>query len=127
MNPHYPGVADRAHHRCEYCHAPEAEVEHVVPPLQGGAESDDNRALACRSCNVHKSDRLQTPDPESGDVVNLFHPRTDRWADHFRVDLTTGEICGLTKVGRATVSCLAINSAVQCEARVRWIEIGLFP
>jgi hypothetical protein len=24
MNPHYPQVAFRAGHRCEYCHAPEA-------------------------------------------------------------------------------------------------------
>jgi len=35
MNRHYAGVAERAGHRCEYCHAPEAifnlpfEVEHI--------------------------------------------------------------------------------------------------
>lgn len=37
MNPNYPPVAERAGHRCEYCHAPEAifnvlfEVEHIIP------------------------------------------------------------------------------------------------
>jgi hypothetical protein len=42
VNPHYPLVAERAAHRCEYCHAPEAifnfpfEVEHIIPPLHGG-------------------------------------------------------------------------------------------
>ena len=39
MNPNYPFVAERACHRCEYCHAPEAifnfpfEVEHIVPSV----------------------------------------------------------------------------------------------
>ncbi|MDD1414047.1 hypothetical protein MEN41_05055 [Dolichospermum sp. ST_con] len=37
MNPFYHLVADRAFHRCEYCHAPELvfnfpfEVEHIIP------------------------------------------------------------------------------------------------
>ncbi len=39
MNPLYFFVAERAHHRCEYCHAPESifnavlEVEHITPSL----------------------------------------------------------------------------------------------
>lgn len=133
MNRHYSSVAERATHRCEYCQAPEAifnfafEVEHIVPPGQGGTESDDNRALACRACNVHKSDRCRATDPNSGEEVALFHPRRDSWADHFSLDRTTGEIHGLTSVGRATVDCLAVNSTLQREARLRWIEIGLFP
>ena len=84
MNPHYPLVAERAAHRCEYCHAPEAtfnfafEVEHVVPPLQGGPDDETNWALACRACNVHKSDHLDGQDPETQTPVPLFHPRQNR-------------------------------------------------
>ena len=42
MNPNYPLVAERAGHRCEYCHAPEAifnvpfEVDHIMPLAKGG-------------------------------------------------------------------------------------------
>lgn len=49
MNPHYPLVAERAAHRCEYCRAPEAifnfpfEVEHVLPVSQQGTEDDFKR------------------------------------------------------------------------------------
>ena len=64
MNPRYALVAARAGHRCEYCQAPEAifnfpfEVEHVVPPGKAGPDTEDNWALACRSCNLFKSDGL---------------------------------------------------------------------
>ena len=64
MNPCYLMVAKRAAHHCEYCGAPEAvfnfpfEVEHVVPPGCGGTDDESNLALACRSCNVYKSDSL---------------------------------------------------------------------
>ena len=33
MNPHYPLVAERAGHRCEYCHAPEVIFNF---PFEGG-------------------------------------------------------------------------------------------
>lgn len=42
MNPHYPFVADRAGHVCEYCRAPEVvfnfqfEVEHAMPQSRDG-------------------------------------------------------------------------------------------
>ena len=53
MNPHYTAVAERAAHRCEYCHAPEAifnfsfEVEHVMPTSREGTDDITNLALAC--------------------------------------------------------------------------------
>jgi hypothetical protein len=64
MNPRYPRVAERAGHRCEYCHAPEAifnfafEVEHIVPLGLQRIEDDSNLALACRSCNLFKANHL---------------------------------------------------------------------
>jgi hypothetical protein len=41
--------------------------------------------------------------------VALFHPRRDRWAEHFQ--LGGSRIEGLTPSGRATVYVLAMNDA----------------
>jgi 5-methylcytosine-specific restriction endonuclease McrA len=80
MNPHYPAVARRANHRCEYCRAPEAifnfpfEVEHVLPSAAGGSDDESNLALTCRSCNVHKSSHLTGPDGAGGaEVIESLH------------------------------------------------------
>jgi hypothetical protein len=133
MNPRYPAVAARANHRCEYCRAPEAifnfpfEVEHVVPPSHSGADDDQNFALACRSCNLHKSNYLTGPDDLGGVEVPLFNPRMDRWAEHFESDNDRGEIRGLTATGRATVARLRMNDPVQVMARLLWIQLRLFP
>ena len=75
MNPHYPSVARRAGHRCEYCCAPEAifnfpfEVEHIVPPQRGGGGDESNLALSCRSCNLFKTDQTEAIDPDTGSSV----------------------------------------------------------
>lgn len=133
MNPFYNLVADRAIHRCEYCHAPELvfnfpfEVEHIVPISRGGANVEFNLALACRSCNLRKGTRISEIDPESNMEVRLFNPREDRWEDHFQVNSQTGLIIGITPIGRATVKTLELNSQSQVIARQLWIRLGLFP
>ncbi len=133
MNPAYPTVARRANHRCEYCRAPEAvfnfpfEVEHVVPRSRGGTDDEANLALACRACNAFKYDRTTGRDETTGQDVPLFDPRTDRWSDHFLVDLETGEMTGTTATGRATVACLRMNEPVHLTARTFWIRLRLFP
>ena len=133
MNPRYPKVALRAGHRCEYCRAPEAvfnfpfEVEHIVPVSRGGADGGDNLALACRSCNLHKAAHVSGTDPESRTAVRLFHPREDRWEEHFRADTESGEIRGLTATGRATADQLNMNGGAQLSARQHWMRLDLFP
>ncbi|HEY7153712.1 MAG TPA: HNH endonuclease signature motif containing protein [Gemmataceae bacterium] len=133
MNPHYQRIAERAGHRCEYCHAPEAvfnfpfEVEHVIPVARQGQDTDDNRCLACRSCNLHKSDHLTGLDPETGTEIHLFDPRQDSWADHFEVEADTGAILGRTATGRATTARMQMNSPPQLAARQMWKRLGLFP
>ena len=133
MNPHYAHVALRAGHRCEYCHAPEAvfnfpfEVEHIIPVSRGGLDSETNWALACRSCNLRKAMYVNGIDPESQSVVRLFHPREDRWEEHFWAAPEKGEIEGLTEIGRATIVRLEMNSGVQVAARRQWMRLGLFP
>jgi len=133
MNPHYPEVALRAGHRCEYCHAPEAvfnlplEVEHIVPIARGGEDTAANWALACRACNLYKGTHISGNDPVSDAVIRLFHPRVDQWEDHFQVAPESGEIVGRTPVGRATVVRLRLNHEAQVTARRQWIRLGLFP
>jgi hypothetical protein len=133
MNPLYAVVAQRANHRCEYCHAPEVifncafEVEHILPTSLGGGDDEANLALSCRVCNLRKSDRVLAIDVQTGTEVALFNPRKDRWQDNFTFDSDSGEILGLTPVGRATLSQLEMNSAMQVTARIQWIRLGIFP
>lgn len=133
MNPRYALVSARAGHRCEYCHAPEAifnfpfEVEHVIPPGQGGTDSEDNWALACRSCNLFKSNAVQCTDSETGIAVPLFHPRQEIWEEHFAAMVGEGTVIGLTPTGRATVDRLRMNSPTQRFARQQWQRLDLFP
>ncbi len=133
MNRHYGLVADRAGHRCEYCRAPEAifnlpfEVEHIVPTSQGGPDEESNLALACRACNLYKSDQLSGVDETTREVVFLFHPRRDRWESHFHVDPVDGSIQGLTPTGSVTVACLRMNRDVHRGARRSWMQLMLYP
>ena len=127
MNAFYLEVAARANHICEYCRAPELssnflfEVEHIIPISLGGKSHSDNLALACRACNIFKSNFIV------GINERLFNPRTDIWENHFGVDLKTFEIVGLTEIGRGTISRLRLNSELQLSARRQWYRLELFP
>lgn len=126
-------MAERARHRCEYCHAPEAvfnfamEVEHVVPRARGGGDDPSNLALARRACNLFKSDFEAGFDEESQAEAPLFNPRRDVWEQHFRVDAESGSIAGLTPAGRATVVRLRLNRPRHVNARRRWAALEIFP
>ena len=107
-------VRRRAGDRCEYCRMHQAlqgatfHLEHVRPRSRGGATDAANLALACPSCNLRKSDRLTVPDPATGRLVPLFHPRRQAWADHLAWDGLS--LLGRTAVGRAAVAALDLNN-----------------
>jgi hypothetical protein len=130
VNRFYPRVSARALHVCEYCHAPEAvfnlpfEVEHIIPQALGGESRLENLALSCRSCNLYKSDFTTAFDELTQTETQFFHPRQDLWQEHFAFDSATGQINGLTDIGRATVARLRINSTAQTEARRQWMRLG---
>ncbi|RLT33777.1 MAG: HNH endonuclease [Chloroflexi bacterium] len=132
MNPFYPGVAARALHRCEYCHAPESvfnfpfEVDHIIPIFSSGQNEDANFALACRSCNLHKWRETDGIDPTTNQAIRLFNPRSDFWNDHFQFNRRTGILNGTTQIGRATIEQLRMNSTAQIAARKQWSKIGIF-
>jgi hypothetical protein len=124
-------VWTRAGSACEYCHMPQAHsglpfhVDHIIAQQHGGPTTLDNLALACLHCNLHKGPNLASIDPGSGQTVLLFHPRRDRWEDHFE---WSGHILvGRTAVGRATIRCLALNDPLYRTVRASLLLEGIFP
>ena len=107
-------VRTRAAESCEYCLAPERlsfhshQVDHIVAEKHGGETMEDNLALSCICCNQAKGSDLWSIDPITVQMIALFHPRRDRWADHF--ELRGCLIVPLTPVGRVTVKLLQINA-----------------
>jgi hypothetical protein len=64
-------------------------------------------ALACIHCNRFKGPNIAGLDAETGELVRLFHPRTDSWTEHFMWD--GPELKGRTQIGRVTIAVLFIN------------------
>lgn len=69
----------------------------------------ENLAFACSGCNAHKYNKIHGFDPLSSEVASLFHPRQDRWQDHFAWNADFTLIVGITPTGRATVETLCMN------------------
>jgi len=102
-------------------------VDHIIPESLGGTTTLDNLCLACWGCNLIKQDRIAALDPETGEVVRLFHPHKQDWHEHFTWVAGGLFIVGLTPTGRATVSALKLNRAPLVSARRLWIEAGWHP
>jgi hypothetical protein len=127
-------VVVRAGQRCEYCHLPTRgqvatfPIDHVRPKAVGGTTDTANLALTCPHCNAHKWSDTDGGDPNTGRPARYFHPRQDRWEEHFRWSADgSAEIVGLTPVGRATVIGLRMNDADMVALRRLLAEVGLFP
>jgi hypothetical protein len=90
-------------------------IEHIVAKQHGGRDRRDNLALACHRRNLQKGPNLSGIDPVSGETVALFHPRRDRWIEHFRFNGINIE--GLTPIGRASVQVLAMNDERRLDLR----------
>jgi hypothetical protein len=126
-------VREVARFRCGYCRSAEAivgapmELDHLIPQSLGGATAEENLWLACSLCNDHKSDRVASLDPLSGQLTRFFDPRRQVWEEHFRWSVSGTHILGITATGRATVAALKLNRAVLVCARQLWIEAGWHP
>lgn len=121
-------VRARARQRCEYCRLPQEfselrfHVEHIIPHQHGGDEPD-NLALACPACSLFKGPNLTGVHPGTKRVERLFHPRLDRWNEHFACDDV--RIVGKTPVGRTTASLLEMNDLERVRLRALLAESGL--
>lgn len=124
-------VVTRAGNRCEYCGlAQEGQeatfhIDHIIPVTARGRTVAENLALACVSCSLRKEARRLVPEPMTGRMVPLFHPRRQRWAEHFRWDGLT--LVGLSATGRATVAALQMNRGLILAIRREQAERGRHP
>ena len=124
-------VAERAHARCEYCLYPETfslvphQLDHVIPRQHGGADTEDNLAFCCATCNRVKGPNLASLDPTTKRITPLYNPRTQTWDGHFRLDNVA--IRGLTPEGRATVALLRLNDATRLRERRALVTKGWLP
>jgi hypothetical protein len=121
-------VADRAGHRCEYCLLSEKhsfarhQVDHVIAVKHGGPSTLDNLALSCTLCNRRKGSDLSSLNPDTGQLAPLFHPRLDKWRDHF--ELRGGEILGFSVSARVTIRLLRLNRPDRVKEREALVNSG---
>src|SRR5574340_672653 len=123
-------IYERAGGRCEYCliHDEDVymphEIDHIYAEKHGGETSEANLCLSCAICNRHKGSDLASLDPETGKVTPLYHPRLDRWEEHFQFDGASIE--GRTPIGRATVRLLRFNTPERLLDRQELIRLGRY-
>src|SRR4051794_25173078 len=108
-------VEARAQGLCEYCRSAgevtgqEFTIDHIVPRSRHGPHDPANLCFCCSGCNTYKQALTDAVDPRTGRRVSLFHPRRQRWSDHFRWSPKATRIVGRTPTGRATVEALRLN------------------
>lgn len=131
MPPLRQRVQLRADWHCEYCRlhqdfdALPHHVDHIVARKHDGPDDEENLALACTNCSLSKGSNIAGIDQKSGKLTRLFHPRSDRWAAHFRWNGAL--LVGRTAIGRTTVAVLNINQPVRVALRKTLIDQGEFP
>ena len=124
-------VIERASERCEYCRMPDRlsfyppEIDHIIARKHGGKTTLDNLARVCWRCNHHKGTDLASFDPLTGELTRLFHPRTDIWEEHFRLDAT--HLVSDTPVGRTTIFLLRLNDSERLAERALVIAADQYP
>jgi 5-methylcytosine-specific restriction endonuclease McrA len=132
-------VRERAKYLCEYCHSLELlsanrfTIDHIVPRSLGGSDDIDNLALACRRCNERRYNFVAGIDPETQEIVPIFNPRQQEWAEHFVWTLDGTVIQGSTPIGRVTCIRFDLNDMRYPEhdsirqTRIFWTRTGLHP
>lgn len=122
-------IADRATLLCEYCLIAEAdtfygcEVDHIISLKHGGSSEPDNLAYACALCNRAKGSDVGSVST-LGEFTRFFNPRTDRWAEHFRLE---DAIQPLTSIGEVTARILGFNDSARLHERKEMIRFGKYP
>jgi hypothetical protein len=126
-------VRQKAKNRCEYCQSYQdyvmgrLQIDHIQPTVKGGSDLEENLCLACELCNQYKWTQTEGIDPQTVQIVTLFHPRRQTWSDHFAWSPDKISILGLTDCGRATVAALNLNNALALTVRRNWVRAGWHP
>ena len=120
-------VRERAGECCEYSLIPEAmtwalhTIDHIIAEKHGGTTTLENLALACTLCNSRKGSDLTSIDEQTGAIVPLFHPRRDRWIDHFQL---VGAASNRDRQGHCTARLLRFNDSERVAERELLVAIG---
>ena len=101
------------------------QVDHIAGRKHGGLSSPDNLAFACILCNRYKGNDIASIAPQTGEIVPLFNPRRDRWADHFRLDAE--RIQPISEIGGVTVRLLRLNAPERLIERRILQSLGTYP
>ncbi len=126
-------VIEEANYRCEYCKTSSRltgtplVIDHILPRSLKGTNKRSNLAASCYRCNEFKGTKTHAFDPETGQLVPLFNPRNQFWADQFTWGNGGTHIIGVKPTGRASVIALRLNNENVVEARAIWIEFGWHP
>jgi hypothetical protein len=123
-------VAQRAQFRCEYCrlHQDDSwtpyQIDHIVSRKHGGDSTPDNLAFFCLLGNLWKGTDLGSLSARSGILARFYNPRTDRWAEHFKLDGAIIE--PLTVEGEVTAKVLRLNLDRRVAERRLLLAAGRF-
>ncbi|PSN12350.1 HNH endonuclease [filamentous cyanobacterium CCT1] len=126
-------VTTLAKNCCEYCQTQQRltgmplVLDHIQPQSLGGSSDLSNLAASCYRCNQFKGAKTEAVDPLTQQVVSLFHPRQQSWAEHFTWADEGIQISGLTSSGRATVEALRLNNPYIVESRKIWVAENWHP
>lgn len=126
-------IRERANHLCEYCQALSKfsfhsfSIDHIIPLSQNGTDDLNNLALACQHCNNCKYNKSTFTDPLTGNLTQLFNPRSDLWLEHLVWNEDFSVIVGTTPIGRATVACLKMNREEAVNLRKALRQFGVHP
>jgi len=122
-------VWERGESRCEYCRLPARyypapfQIDHIISKQHRGETELPNLALSCLHCNTRKGPNIAGIDPATGDVIRLYHPRNDQWAEHFQWN--GAELIGQTAIGRVTIRVLGMNEPDFLGVRLALIREGV--
>lgn len=122
-----------AGNRCGYCRSAEVltgaplEFDHIIPLAAGGTNARENLWRICHRCNQYKGAQTHAKDDSSGELVPIFNPRMQEWAEHFQWNADFAYIVGITPIGRATVHALRLNRGLLVKARRNWLRTGWLP
>jgi hypothetical protein len=102
-------------------------VEHILARARKGSNDLDNLALACQGCNAFKWACCEAFDEVSGVTVTLFHPRRQRWEDHFAWSEDFTRVVAKTPTGRVSIIRLQLNRVELVNFRRLLILAGAHP
>jgi hypothetical protein len=101
------------------------EIDHVISRKHGGTSAPENLSFACYLCNRYKGSDIASLSPVTGELVPLFHPRRDRWTEHFRI---AGPIVEpLTDIGIGTARLLRLNATARVVERQLLQSLDRYP